>query len=177
MTFGPSAHYKKYRNVLDKDGNPVYDSKGRRLKEEVRLADTVFNGIPQSLYFPNDHKEYPGFFKGIAQILFERGDVEGLQKRLECKGFDCTDKSSSARCCARRILFNQPDFCDPKSALELACEMHGFGVAFLPKFHPNSVSSSSAGAMQSASIVSILWERAKMSLRPTLFELWTPSHS
>jgi hypothetical protein len=136
MTLNPSAHYKKQRNVLDNNGKPVYSSNGKRLKEDVRVADTVYNGISQSLYFPDNHDEYPGYFKGIAQILLERGDVEGSRKRLECKGFDCADQSSHARCCARRILFNQPDFCDQKSALELACEKRGFEVAFLPKFHP-----------------------------------------
>jgi hypothetical protein len=71
MTLGPSAHYKKYQNMLDEGGKPVYNTKGKRMKIEIRLANTTFNGSSQSLYFLDDHKQYPGYFKGIAQILLE----------------------------------------------------------------------------------------------------------
>ncbi|KAJ7231855.1 hypothetical protein B0H12DRAFT_968171, partial [Mycena haematopus] len=38
-------------------------------------------------------------------------------------------------CCIRRILYNQPDFEDVKSCLEMDCEQRGFQILFLPKFH------------------------------------------
>ncbi|KAH8796800.1 hypothetical protein DL96DRAFT_1643617 [Flagelloscypha sp. PMI_526] len=35
----------------------------------------------------------------------------------------------------RRILYNQPDFANQKSQLEILCELRGYKVLFLPKFH------------------------------------------
>jgi transposase len=48
-----------------------------------------------------------------------------------CKDFACTGTD----CCQRRVLFNQPDFADQKSALEIECQQQDFLVLFLPKFH------------------------------------------
>jgi transposase len=33
------------------------------------------------------------------------------------------------------MLYNEPDFTNIKSTLELACESHKISVLFLPKFH------------------------------------------
>jgi hypothetical protein len=137
MTLGPSAAFKKTRAVTDENGKPVYNSDGKRKRETIQMANTTFNGSPQSLYFPDNHAEFPGQFKGIAQILRERGDLDGAQKKLQCNAkFDCADKSVKARCCARRILYNHDDFRAEKSALKIACEARGFEALFLPKFHP-----------------------------------------
>jgi hypothetical protein len=68
----------------------------------------------------------------MAQILRERGvDISGLKR--ECEDFKCKDVH--ARCCIRRVLWNQPDFVNIKSLLETHCEARGFKVIFLPKFH------------------------------------------
>jgi hypothetical protein len=42
---------------------------------------------------------------------------------------------SSNSCCCQRVLYNQPDFVNVKSNLEMICEARGFQVIFLPKFH------------------------------------------
>ena len=40
----------------------------------IRMRDgTLPNGTPQALYYPENHLFFPGFFKGMEQILFERG--------------------------------------------------------------------------------------------------------
>ncbi|OAX32221.1 hypothetical protein K503DRAFT_702358, partial [Rhizopogon vinicolor AM-OR11-026] len=38
-------------------------------------------------------------------------------------------------CCCRRMLYNEPDFVNVKSLLEIACEARGFRAIFFPKFH------------------------------------------
>jgi hypothetical protein len=69
----------------------------------------------------------------MAVILEERG-FEGVQKvRAECSGFKC-DKAVD-RCCCRRMLFNEPDFVNVESLLEITCKARGYAVIFLPKFH------------------------------------------
>ena len=123
-TWGPEV------NKLGDDGKPVTDAKGKFIKITIRMADATFNGKPQSLYFPDDHPTYPGWFKGMQQILKERGITQKLNAQ-------CKDKCREGvtDCCCRRILYNQPDFVAIKSHLELTCEAEGFWVLFLPKFH------------------------------------------
>ncbi|KAJ8589880.1 hypothetical protein M405DRAFT_737872, partial [Rhizopogon salebrosus TDB-379] len=38
-------------------------------------------------------------------------------------------------CCCRHMLYNEADFMNVKSVLELACDTRGISVLFLPKFH------------------------------------------
>lgn len=106
-------------------------------KNKIRMADARFSdGSPQALYFPADHPRYPGQFKGVTNILQERGiDASGL--KLTCPYFKCEklDTGDTPTCCARRILFNQPDFMEQKSLLEELAESHGCSVLLLPKFH------------------------------------------
>jgi hypothetical protein len=52
--------------------------------------------------------------------------------KAQCTGFHCP--SNNLHCC-RHILYNQPDFTNGLSLLELAAEERGFRVLFLPKFH------------------------------------------
>lgn len=122
MTLGPSKNYGEIIGV---------DAAGQKLR--IRTADTTLkDGSQQSFYFPEDHPKYPGYFKGATQILRERNiNTTGL--KLMCPKFKCDPKISE--CCARRILFNEPDFANPKSALEEIAESHGCQVLFLPKFH------------------------------------------
>lgn len=51
----------------------------------------------------------------------------------QCKDFKYVDKEDN--CCQRRTLYNQPDFVQVKSLLEITCEARGFTVLFIPKFH------------------------------------------
>ena len=42
---------------------------------------------------------------------------------------------ASGICCCHHLLYNEPNFVDVKSILELHCEKQGFKVLFLRKFH------------------------------------------
>jgi hypothetical protein len=123
MTLGPS------NNVGDIIGT---NAEGQKIR--VRMADAKFaDGSPQALYYPPDHKKYPGYFKGIAAILCERGiDPTGL--RLQCPGGSGCDQAATG-CCTRRVLLDEPDFADQKSVLEEIADGNGCRVLFLPKFH------------------------------------------
>ncbi|KAJ3496984.1 hypothetical protein NMY22_g19746 [Coprinellus aureogranulatus] len=103
-------------------------------KEYAQMRSTVFGGKPQSLYFSDGH-ESAGDFKGMAQILVERGITDAFGIHAECKGFKCVSMDVSAKCCCHRILFNQPDFVDVESKLEIIGKEEGVPVIFLPKYH------------------------------------------
>jgi hypothetical protein len=114
-------------------GKIEYTPDGSPAKIKVRMADARFaDGNAQSLYFPEGH-ERAGVFKGMAVILQERGFGDMSKVRAECKHFKCPPGATN--CCCRRILFNQPDFANVLSLLELTCKSRGFKVIFLLKFH------------------------------------------
>ena len=56
----------------------------------------------------------------------------GKKLNGECKNFKCAPGCTD--CCLWRILYNQPDFANQKSALEEICEARGYRVLFFPKF-------------------------------------------
>ena len=120
------------------DGKVIYGPNGKPAKIKIRMEDAHFrDGTPQRLYFEAPHP-LAGTFKGMAIILEERGYVNTHKLRAECKNFKCAAPelgTSSQACCCRRLLFNEPDFVNVKSILELHCEKRGFKVLFLPKFH------------------------------------------
>jgi hypothetical protein len=90
------------------------------------------SGDTQELYYPDDHSTMPGWFKGMEQILRERGLWrDGLL--AQCPGFKC--EAGRTDCCCRRILFLQPDFANQKSALEELVESRGHICDFYPKYH------------------------------------------
>ena len=94
------------------------------------------SGMPQSFYFPEDEPGMPGWFKGMEQIIQERGlwpapGLPGLP--AECSGFKCPEGQTN--CCCRRLLFNQNDFISQKSQLEEAIENCGHICDFYPKYH------------------------------------------
>lgn len=135
--------------VLNADGKPVKRTtkgqkgkKGRSVNatQPIHICDVSFaDGSPQPLYLPDGHPN-AGEFKGMRVILDERGidltDGHGNELNAECKGFRCPDKRNmNARCCLRRILFNQKDFVEVKSRIQEECEADGFGFLFLLKFH------------------------------------------
>ncbi len=93
------------------------------------------SGESQSFYFCDDHPTSPGFFKGMALILEERGLKLQAKKQAECPKFKCTDTSASATCCCHWILFNQPNFLAQKPQLVELVESQGHLVFFYPKFH------------------------------------------
>jgi hypothetical protein len=105
-------------------------TKGRL--EGARLPD----GSPQSLYWEPGHENgHPTewWFKGTAQILFERGFKNAFAMRATCP-HKCPSQSATD-CCCKRALSSQPDFTEPKSALEELAESRGFSVLLLPKYH------------------------------------------
>ncbi|TBU40039.1 hypothetical protein BD309DRAFT_982699 [Dichomitus squalens] len=96
-----------------KPGGPFFgveqtttDAGGKEVKVKVPMANGHFNGQPQSFYFETGHPR-AGIFKGMAQILTERGyDLTGLLR--ECPGFKC--KPPTLSCCIRQLLFNSRIF-------------------------------------------------------------------
>jgi hypothetical protein len=90
-------------------------------------------GEDQLFYYPDDHPSMPGWFKGMEQILHERGlwPEEGLP--VQCPGFKCPP--GRADCCCRRALFLQPDFTGQCSQLEELIESRGHLCEFYPKYH------------------------------------------
>ncbi|KAF9440158.1 hypothetical protein P691DRAFT_794045 [Macrolepiota fuliginosa MF-IS2] len=52
------------------------------LKQKQQMERGFFNGQEQPLYYPDDHPVHPGWFKGMAQILTERG-YDAVESQLE----------------------------------------------------------------------------------------------
>jgi hypothetical protein len=98
---------------------------------------TLPNGESQSFYFPDDgperHPTMPGWFKGMEQILWERGLWPEGGLRTQCPKFKCTP--GRVDCCCRRILYLQPDFIAQKSQLEELIERCNHLCDFYPKYH------------------------------------------
>ncbi|KAF9470492.1 hypothetical protein BDN70DRAFT_889011, partial [Pholiota conissans] len=93
------------------------------------------DGTEQEFYYPEGH-EHAGIFKGMANILEERGytgcvGTNGLP--AEYPTFKCAVGATA--CCCHRIFYNEPDFVNFPSLLEIECSARGFQVLFLPKFH------------------------------------------
>ncbi|TFK16561.1 hypothetical protein FA15DRAFT_742089, partial [Coprinopsis marcescibilis] len=103
------------------------------VKHKVRMAHGKFNDQPQDFYFPHGHPR-AGVFKGMANILEERGFGSMAGVLAQCKDFKCMP--DKPRCCCRRMLYEQPDFANVPSLLEQMCKKRGYDVLFLPKFHP-----------------------------------------
>ncbi|KAF8751112.1 hypothetical protein RHS01_08673 [Rhizoctonia solani] len=102
---------------------PVTVNRGNGTTEKVippRMEPgQLLDGTLQSFYLPDDHEDVNrrGAFKGMAQILRERGLYEAAEKKAECPGF------------------NQPDFESRDSNLEEAARKLETRVIFLPKYH------------------------------------------
>jgi hypothetical protein len=135
-TSKPEANWMVKVNALDANGKPIYAPDGKILKTTVPMHGAKFaDGTPQSLYFLAGH-EKAGLFKGMAVILQERGLTEESKLKAQCnKSWDaCPDKGRS-NCCCRRTLYNQPDFVDIESLLEVYGKSRDVQIIFLPKFH------------------------------------------
>jgi hypothetical protein len=118
--------------LLGEDSKPVHGRDGKILKTKVQMKDSHFtDGRTQPLYFPAG-RQHAGKFKGMAEILWERGyNVSKL--KAQCPKFRCPE--GATRCCCRRTLFNEPDFINVPSLLEEHCHARGFKHMILPKFH------------------------------------------
>jgi hypothetical protein len=98
----------------------------------MRQGVNPLTGEDQSFYFDEEHPSMKGWFKGMEQIIRERGlwPETGLLA-------DCPKKCPPGRenCCCRKLLFNQPDFVSQKSELQEFVERRGHLCDFYPKYH------------------------------------------
>ena len=99
----------------------------------MRAGVNPLTDKPQDLYWPEDHPTMGGWFKGMEQIIRERGLWPESGLRAECEGFKCAPGRTD--CCCRRLLFNQQDFTSQKSRLEEYITSRGHICDFYPKYH------------------------------------------
>ncbi|KDQ28737.1 hypothetical protein PLEOSDRAFT_1075675 [Pleurotus ostreatus PC15] len=117
----------------DGDGKVIHGADGKPLKKKIKMSNgTLKDGQTQDLYFLKGH-ERAGVFKGMAVILQERGYGDMSKVRAKCAKFKCAVNATN--CCCRRMLYNEADFKNVRSLLEMQCEKRGFDVHFLLKFH------------------------------------------
>ncbi|KIJ33887.1 hypothetical protein M422DRAFT_182735 [Sphaerobolus stellatus SS14] len=122
------GHQKRADDALSARYMPKYPKKWTG-KKGIRMQNGILpNGQQQEFYYPDNHPESGGCFKGMKKILEERGLTREANLNAECDKFKCPDPN--AACCCRRVLFNQPDFIAQKPAIS-----HGHIAFFYPKFH------------------------------------------
>jgi hypothetical protein len=118
MTKGPSVNFCVEVNATDDGGKAIYGPDGKILKWKIPMANSKFkDGTEQQFYYPEGH-EHAGNFKGMVQILEERGYQSIKNKKAQCgkKFTDCPEGSTTCCCC--RMLYNEPDFKNVDSILE-----------------------------------------------------------
>jgi hypothetical protein len=103
----------------------------------TRMRDGTFpDGTPQSLYYPNNHPRFPGFFKGMEQILHERGLFPTNHfLKAQCSSSLAKCPAGQTDCCCRQILYNQLDFKNQKSLLQELYEDTSHLCLCYPKYH------------------------------------------
>ena len=99
----------------------------------MRSGINPLTGMYQSLYFDDHHPTMPGWFKGMEQIIKERGLWPETGLLAECPGSKCPPDRDN--CCCRTLLFNQPDFVSQKSQLQEFIESHHHLCDLYPKYH------------------------------------------
>jgi hypothetical protein len=107
----------------------------RHHKNGPRMRTTNFgsDNTPQDFYHMDDHPTMPGWFKGMEEIIKERGLWPATGLSAQCEGFKC--EPGKKDCCCRRLLFTQPDFMNQKSHLEELITSRGHICDFYPKYH------------------------------------------
>ncbi|KIJ27259.1 hypothetical protein M422DRAFT_271572 [Sphaerobolus stellatus SS14] len=127
------GHQKWADDALSARYMPKYPKKWTG-KKGIRMRNGILpNGQQQEFYYPDNHPEFGGCFKGMKKILEERGLTREANLNAECDKFKCPDPN--AACCCRQVLFNQPDFIAQKPAIVELIESHGHIAFFYPKFH------------------------------------------
>ncbi|KIY64294.1 hypothetical protein CYLTODRAFT_402037 [Cylindrobasidium torrendii FP15055 ss-10] len=120
------------------NGVPIYastDGNAKPVKERVRMADGWWMDgeirMVQSFYRED------GLFKGTPQVLKERKMDWAARLRFKCDKFQCPSRppGQKPRCCQSRVLYEEPDFSDPRTALQVIAEELGVEVDYLPPFH------------------------------------------
>lgn len=136
------GHQKRAPDALSARYMPKGPSETWKPKGGVRMRPGKFfegqEEVYQDFYYPEDHPVMPGWFKGMEQIIRERGLWPAGGLLAECKGFKC--EAGRTDCCCRRLLFTQPDFQSqkPPSHLQEFIESRGHICDFYPKFHPET---------------------------------------
>ena len=104
-------------------------------KDGPKMRSTTFgpNNTPQDLYFPDDHPMMPGWFKGMENIIKERGLWPAGGLNAQCDGFKC--ESGKTDCYCQHLLFSQEDFANQNSHLEEFINSRGHICDFYPKYH------------------------------------------
>ena len=102
-------------------------------KDGPKMRSTTFNSQPQEFYYPDNHPEMPGWFKGMETIICEHGLWPEQGLLAQCGQFKCPP--GQTECCCRRLLFNQPDFVAQKSQLKEYITSRGHICDFYPKYH------------------------------------------
>ena len=90
-------------------------------------------GAPQSFYFPDDHPTYPGWFKGMENIIRERGLWPEGGLPADCAG--PKHPEGQASCCCHHILYTQLNFASQKPMLQEFIESCGHLCDYYPKYH------------------------------------------
>ncbi len=91
-------------------------------------------GKPQSFYFPDNHPNYLGWFKGMEQIIHEHGLWPKAGLPSKCTGHKHA-KEGQATCCYHHLLYSQPNFTSQKALLQEYIELCGHLCDFYPKYH------------------------------------------
>jgi hypothetical protein len=91
------------------------------------------NGDAQPFYFLDNHPSMHGWFKGMKQIIWERGLWPAERLIVQCPNFRCPPKCTD--CCCQQLLFSQQDFSNRKSQLQELTESCGHFCNFYPKYH------------------------------------------
>ncbi|KAJ7589230.1 hypothetical protein C8J56DRAFT_1048857 [Mycena floridula] len=129
------SHQKHAPDALSAHKMPKKPNDGQtQVKDGPKMRPAILaDGTIQHLYFPDDHAEFPGWFKGMEQIICKRGLWLSGGLNAQCEGFKC--EAGKTDCCCCRLLFNQPDFVNQKSCLQELVERRGHICDFYPKYH------------------------------------------
>ena len=94
------------------------------------------NGTPQALYCPDDHLCFPGFFKGMEQILHKHIlRLSNWILKVQCGTSLKKCLPGQTTCCYQWILYNQEDFNQQKSLIHELYEGAGHLCMYYLKFH------------------------------------------
>ncbi|KAB5588530.1 hypothetical protein CTheo_8031 [Ceratobasidium theobromae] len=136
------SHTKRPEDAISVRNMPKNPSKEFPRLQKSKNGDRVVpprmepgklpDGRPQSFYFPDDHPTYPGYFKGMAQMLQERGLGDIATKLTQCPDFKCKEGEHELLLSAGAV---QPDFKAHDSSLQEAARKLGSRAVFLPKYH------------------------------------------
>lgn len=124
MPKNPSANFGVEVNVIGDNGKPIFGPDGKVLKKKINLGNGYFEEEEgkreQAFYWQADSGlPHAGQFKGMAAILEEHGFKEASKMKAQCKKKFANCPPGETQCCCRHMLFNQPDFVNVDTILEM----------------------------------------------------------